>query len=268
MTTRNDITFDLQRSPRIATVAQASDDLIMQDYIDTIRPFESSFRAMSHPFLAQASGKEDLGGGVLVAITLEEQDLKLAFESDFVAAEIGTVTTPSGAPDVNDEYILTDSAAAFQTNNVIRGSFLINYTDQSVCDVVEVLSETQVVTMVLMNGSNNEWDSADAYQCFNITQKRTAGGNLVAVDDMDVSFPAIQPTAFTQVVQQSSSSATIQNLDDIEADIATILSQTTASFQASAVWDALISAHSVTGSFGEFVVRRLLTVAKFFSLRT
>ena len=34
-----------------------------------------------------------------------------------------------------------------------------------------------------------------------------------------------------------------------------------------ATWDALIADHSVTGSFGEFIVRRLLTTAKFFALR-
>jgi len=46
-----------------------------------------------------------------------------------------------------------------------------------------------------------------------------------------------------------------------------IVAQTTAAFQAGAVWDALIASYTVTGSFGEFVTRRLLTVAKFFSMR-
>jgi hypothetical protein len=35
----------------------------------------------------------------------------------------------------------------------------------------------------------------------------------------------------------------------------------------SSVWDALIADHSVSGSFGEFIVRRLLTTAKFFALK-
>ena len=267
MTTRTDILFDIKRSPRIAEVAKASDNLVMQDYVDTIRPFESSFRAMSFPFLIQASGKEDLGGGVSVAITAEEQDLKLSFGSEFIAAETGTVTTPSGIPDLNNEQTFSDSAATFESNGVVRGSFLINYTDQSVADVVEVVDEMTLITHALVNGSNNQWDSADVYQCFNIIQKTTEGGNLVAVDDVDVAFPAILPTAFTQVIQKTSSSATLIGLGNIEADLTTIIAQTTAAFQADAVWDALISAHSVTGSFGEFVVRRLLTTAKFFALR-
>jgi hypothetical protein len=268
MVTRNDIDFDLQRSPRIAVVAKASDDLIMQDYVDTIRPFESSFRAMSHPFLAQASGKEDLGGGVLVAITMEEQDLKLAFETEFAAAQVGTVTTPSGAPDLNDELTFVDSAAMFETNLVQRGSFLINYTDQSVTDVVEVVDEMTLTTKVLENGSDNEWDAADVYQCFNIVQKRTSGGNLVAVDDVDVSFPAILPTAFTQIVQQTSSSGTIQNLDSIETQLDLIESQTTEASIAAAVWNALTATYNAAGSFGQMVGRRLMQVADFFGLRT
>ena len=267
MTTRTDVAYDIARSPRIATVAKASDEMIMQDYVDTTRPFESSFEAMSQPFLMSASGKEDLGGGVFVAITITEEDMKLAFEPELIAVYTGTVTTGSGAPDLNGELLLTDSNAQFETDGIVRGTFLINYTDQSIADVVEVLSETTMITTTLMNGSDDEWDIGDDYHVHLIVQKTTVGGNLVAVDNLDATFPAILPTAFTQVVQQSSSSGTIQNLSDIEADLTTIVAQTTAEFQADAVWDALISAHEVTGSFGEFVVRRLLTTAKFFALR-
>jgi hypothetical protein len=241
--------------------------MIMQDYVDTTRPFESSFEAMSQPFLMSASGKEDLGAGVFVAITITEEDMKLAFEPELIATYIGDVTTGSGPPDINGELLLTDMNAQFETDGVMRGTFLINYTDESIADVVEVLSETTMITTTLMNGMDDEWDIGDDYHVHNIIQKTTRGGNLVAVDNVDVTFPAILPTAFTQVVQQSSSSGTIQNLEGIEAQLDTIEAQTTNAAQGAAVWDALLSAHSVTGSFGEFVVRRLLTVAKFFALR-
>jgi len=241
--------------------------MIMQDYVDTTRPFESSFIAMSVPELMQASGKEDLGGGVFVAITVEEQDMKLSFEPELIAVYTGTVTTGSGPPDVNGEIVLTDTNASFQSDGLVRGTFLINYTDNSIADVVEVLNETQLVSTTLMNGMDDEWDIGDDYHVHLIVQKTTQGGNLVAVDTNDLTFPAILPTAFTQVVQQSSSSGTIQNLTGIEADLTTIIAQTEASFQASAVWDALITNYSSSGSFGEFIVRRLLTTAKFFALR-
>jgi hypothetical protein len=33
------------------------------------------------------------------------------------------------------------------------------------------------------------------------------------------------------------------------------------------VWDALIADHTVTSSIGEYVTRRLLTMAKYFALK-
>lgn len=268
MTTRTDVAYDLRRSPRIAEVASPSVEMLVQDYVDTTRPFESSFEAMSHLFLASAGGKDDLGGGKLVEITMTEEDMKLAFEARTTPAETGTVTTGSGAPTLQGEITFIDTAATFVTNGVARGSMVVNFTDQSIADVVQVTNETTLVTKTLVNGIGNTFDTSDVYHVFNVIQMTVQGGNVVAVDNMDVAANAILPTAFSQVVLTLSSSGTITNLTDIETDIATILTQTTSSAIGAAVWDALISAHSVTGSFGEFIVRRLLTVAKFFSLRT
>lgn len=266
MTTRPDITFDIRRSPRITIVPDTSDEILLQDYVDTVRPFESSFRAMSQPYLMEAAGKNDIGGGKLVSITAEEQDMKLEFAPILTPAETGTVTTGSGAPN-NGEITFIDTAALFETANVQRGSMVINFTDQSIADVVVVNSEISLTTKVLVNGIGNTYDSSDVYHVFNVRQVNTSGGNLTAVDDVDVTTTAISPTAFTQVIQAASTDGVIQNISGIETQIDTIEAQTTASAIGVAVWDALISAHSVTGSFGEFVVRRLLTVAKFFSLR-
>jgi hypothetical protein len=268
MTTRTDIAYDLRRSPRIAEVASPSVELLVQDYVDTTRPFESSFEAMSHEFLISAGGKDDLGGGKLVDITLTEEDLKLSFEARTTAAETGQVTTGSVAPTPKGEITFTDTSADFTTASVERGSMVINFTDRSIADVVEVVSSDTLTTRTLVNGIDNTFAVSDFYQVFNVTQMIVQGGNVVGVDDLDATTNAILPTAFSQVVVTLSSSGTIAGLPDLEADIATILAQTTAAAQAAAVWDALISAHTVTGSFGEFVVRRLLTVAKFFSLRT
>jgi len=93
MTTRTDVDYDLTRSPRIAEIASPSIEMVMQDYVDTTRVEESTFKAMSHTFLMNASGKEDLGGGTIVAITVAEQDLKLAFQARTTTAQTGTVTT-------------------------------------------------------------------------------------------------------------------------------------------------------------------------------
>ena len=268
MTTRTDVTYDIRRSPRVAEIAAPSVEMLVQDYVDTTRPFESSFTAMSQEFFLVATGKDDLGGGKLVDITLTEHDIKLAFEARTTPAETGQVTTGSSTPSKNNEITFVDTSADFVAAGVAGGSLVINFTDRSIADVVVVQDSNTLLTKTLVNGIDNTFAVSDFYQVFNVEQMTVQGGNVVAVDDVEIATNAILPTAFTQVILTLSSSGTIAGLPDLEADIAAILAHTTADAQAAAVWDALISAHTVTSSFGEFVVRRLLTVAKFFSLRT
>jgi len=227
MTTRTDIVVDFKRSPRIAEIAVGSVEIIMQDYVDTIRPIESSFTAMSHPYLLNAEGKAVLGGGKLTGITNTEQDLKLAFNPDTTPAETGTVTTGSSPPTPTGEISFTDTAALFETNGVARGSMVVNFTDQSIADVIEVLSETSLTTKTLVNGIGNTFDVLDVYHVFNITQVTATGGNLVGVDSVGDPANAVLPTAFTQVINESDVSAALisgtgvtqGDKDDIENQI-------------------------------------------------
>lgn len=218
MVTRTDVTVDYNPSPRIAEVASPSDEFVMQDVVDTLHVDEFTFTGMTHSKLLSASGKESLGGGVLVGITVALQDTLIAFEARTSPAETGTVTTGSspatGSPLT---YNFIDTTALFQTNSVARGSLCINFTDQSIADVVEVISETELRTRVLVNGSDNEWDVSDSYQIFNIVQVRAVGGNLTAVDSAGSPLSSgVLPTAFTQVLVTASSSATLQELEDIQ----------------------------------------------------
>jgi hypothetical protein len=98
MATRNDIIVEQRLSPRVAEVRQPSDEVVMQDYVDTLRIEEERFQSMGFERLIDASGKQDLGGGVLVGITVEENNVQLAFEPNTTPAHIGSVTTPSGPP--------------------------------------------------------------------------------------------------------------------------------------------------------------------------
>ncbi len=218
MTTRTDVTVDYRASPRIAEIASPSADMSMQDWVDTLRKDEDAFsRGMGNPKLLDASGKEPLGGGVSVGITVAMQNLLISFQGRTTPAETGTVTTGSGAP-VAGTITFEDTAATFVTNGVARGSLVINFTDQSVADVISVDGETQLTTKVLVNGIGNTFDASDVYHVFNIIQVEVLGGNLTAVDDVDAELEPILPTAFTQVVRTLSSSATITDLAIIQAD--------------------------------------------------
>jgi len=216
MTTRDDVNADYQPSPRVVEVSAPSTELTVQDLVDTLRISEEGFaEGLAFDKLIDAAGKEDLGGGVLVGITANLQDAQVAFEARRTPAETGTVTTGSGAG-TNGLQTFEDAAADFVTAGVARGSLVINFTDNSIADVYEVVNATTLTTRTLVNGSSNSFDIADDYQVFNIIQCNISGGNLVAEDDLGAQLSPVVPTAFTQIVRTASSSATLSESQDIQ----------------------------------------------------
>jgi hypothetical protein len=135
MVVRSDIIFNWAASPRIITVLAPSTEITIQDLLDTCREAEDDLQNLIYSQIASASGKENLGGGTLVGLTVKLLDAVLAFE-----ARPGPTYT----------------------------------------------------------------------QC------RVSGGNLVAINFVGSDISPIYPTAFTQILTTSSSSATLQELDDIQ----------------------------------------------------
>ena len=82
----------------------------------------------------------------------------------------GTVTTANGAGTT-----LTDSAATFVTSGVKAGMLVRNTTDGSIGYVVSVDSETQLTISGLSGGTDNDWDSGDAYQINKLVQNYSSG---------------------------------------------------------------------------------------------
>ena len=170
MPERTDISLDFADSPRIAQIDAGAPNLSIQDLLDTIRVTEDDFNALSFLKLANASGKDNLGGGLLVGITVAMQNLKVALEANRTPAQTGTVTTGSSPPDGRNRIDLIDMSATFVANNVVRGSMVVNFTDNSIADVVEIIGENQIRTQTLVNGSDNEFDIGDVYHVFNVAQ--------------------------------------------------------------------------------------------------
>ena len=79
MSIRNDITVNWDLSPRIIEVAITSTSLDMQDLVDTIRFLEYDMPNLDMTHLLNCSGKEALGGGILVAITVQLLNAKIKF---------------------------------------------------------------------------------------------------------------------------------------------------------------------------------------------
>jgi hypothetical protein len=206
-----DIRFDL--SPRIAILKSPANNITVQDLHDTLRDIEQEPQNLIYPSLISSAGKEDLGGGVSVGITTTLQDAKLAFQANKVWDKIGTVTTPdtTGAT-------LIDSGATFISDGIQVGAWVVNFTDQSIASVFQVVSETEILTDTLGGtvSGNNQFNLDDSYGVVNVLQNEIDGGNLVAIDVSGVSVDSILPTAGNQVVRTSSSSATLQELSSIQ----------------------------------------------------
>ena len=211
MTIRTDVTVDPTLSPRLAEVEAPATIFSAQDQVDTLRDIEQEPRFGSEAKLINSSGKENLGGGVTVGITNQLNDVQIVFESRLTPTSSGTITTG----DANG-ITLTDTAATFQTDGVTRGAVVINFTDLSITEVLTVDSETQITGRVLRAGTLNQYTVADVYKIWNIVQCEVAGGNTTAIDNVGADLSPIFPTAFTQIVRTSSSSATLQQLSEVQ----------------------------------------------------
>ncbi len=81
MPARNDITVDTTTSPRTIEVAAPSVALTVQDLLDTLREWEDDLINMEQKKIVDAAGKDDLGGGLAVEITITLLDAAVTFEA-------------------------------------------------------------------------------------------------------------------------------------------------------------------------------------------
>lgn len=81
MPARSDVIVNWNSSPRVITVLAPSSTISIQDLLDTCREAEDDLPNLVYSSLASAAGKENLGGGVSVGITLTLLNAVLAFEA-------------------------------------------------------------------------------------------------------------------------------------------------------------------------------------------
>lgn len=211
MAVRTDVVVDFTVSPRIITVLAPSVEITLQDLHDTLREIEDDVWNLKEPKLVNSSGKEALGGGVEVGITSELQDAQLSFEARVDELEEGTVTSTDALG-----VTLIDSGASFDVAQIARGDLVYNSTDGSAATVVSVTDGQELITNGLSGGIDDEFFSGDSYVIYDVIRCNISGGNLVAVDDVDVELDPVFPTFGTQIVRASSSSATLQELENLQ----------------------------------------------------
>lgn len=211
MASRNDVDIFYHFSPRLILVRSPSTQINIQDLHDTLRDIEQQPSNLVYPEIISTAGGEDLGDGVTVGLTATLLDARIGFQSHQVFTASGIITST----DATGEYAI-DSAANFNPSGVVPGSWIINLEDGSIGTVLNIDSTIQLRTDGIGGGVTNGFTAGDRYKVFEVQQVEVKGGNLVAVDDLDVSINAIFPTAGNQVIRTSASSATQRSSEQLE----------------------------------------------------
>lgn len=217
-------------SPRLVTLPVATLSATVDDVQDTLQDMEDDELSMPWPKLRSTSGGQDLGGGVTVGLTMELDNTQLAFART-ASIESGTVTTADTLG-----VTLTDSLATFVTNGVVRGDWVLNFSDQSVTEVIVVDSETQLTCNVLSDGTLDQFTFGDAYKVWNVSEAQLEGGNFVAIDSVDAALNPVFPTFGRFISKASASSST-------STDAAALLRGT---FNGGVYWDATNGKAAIT----------------------
>lgn len=146
-----------------------------QELINVIATAHAQEAQANDRQIASWSGKQDLGGGILVAPTIELlNDWLFGFEARKTQSAAGTVTTG----DANGVKLI-DSGAAFLTTASV-GASIINFTDQSVATVTRVVDDSELWCDGLSSGSDDQFEVGDAYKLFPEVVCSVTSGNLLA----------------------------------------------------------------------------------------
>ena len=211
MTTRSDVTVYYHLDPRLIIIAAPSTEMTMQDLHDTLQDIDDEPANMSYPHLVQSAGKDDLGGGVTVGITLTLRNAQIAFARRETIVTTGTVTSDSPTGAILQKII--DTSATFITDGVARGMWVSNNTRAYPCEVISVDSETQLTVLTSTGG---DWTTGDTYAIWETAVCDLTGGNLVATDYDGNTISAVFPTYGNTITKTSSASATLTAQQQLE----------------------------------------------------
>ncbi len=202
MTVLTTITVDFNLDPRLAEVDAGVDAISVIDSHDTLTGIGDATEGSQFPGLVQSAGGEDLGGGLSVGLTTTLQNVQYA-PTRTASRSTGTATSTD-----NTGGTFVDSGADFVSDGVARGDWIINFTDQSVTEVLTVTNLTTLQIRVPSDGSNNFFTSADIYKVWEVSEFELAGGNFVAVDESLVNIKPLFTTFGRFITKASASTAT------------------------------------------------------------
>ena len=232
MTIRTDIEIDWYENPRIANITTASNEITVQDSHDTLATIEDEGEGNQFPFLVSSAGKEALGGGTEVGITQTLQNVQYAPSRTAPRSTTTDTITTGGANTV------ICAGATFIADAVKRGDYVLNWTDQSVSEVLTITSETELQVRIPtgLAASSNDYAVSDVITIWQVLEFNLSGGNFVAINDADADIDPVFPVFGRFISKASASSATLQSqsalqfssfVDGVSIDVTSIYTGTT-----------------------------------------
>jgi hypothetical protein len=123
---RTDVSIDFTLSPRVITVASPSVSITIQDLYDTVASIQQQMFNLIYVAIVDANtgGKQVLGGGVLVGVTLSLRNALLAFAARPGPATVQCSVTGGNlvAVDVNGASLTTPIQPTAFTQVVVAQS--------------------------------------------------------------------------------------------------------------------------------------------------
>ena len=202
-------------SPRIIEIdGIAYPDVSMQDLYNAIREYEDSYVGQIYEYLVNAAGKENLGGGVSVGITVTLNNTRVLFKGNLTPLDDGSGRT-CDATDATGRQLYVDDAD-FISDSVSIGDTIHNKTTNEWATITEIVDQYTLNHLELDGNGKQGWTSGDNYEVFENIQCNLSGGNIVAIDDVDADLDPVIQSPFVQIVKTSASSATLQSQAQME----------------------------------------------------
>ncbi|OGE32211.1 hypothetical protein A3C59_04205 [Candidatus Daviesbacteria bacterium RIFCSPHIGHO2_02_FULL_36_13] len=133
--------FKFDRVIQVDSLNNTQISVSVQDLVDEIRDYEDELDFMDYEKMMEATGKQDLGGGVTVGITLELiNDWRLSFEARTALEGMTICTVTGGNLVATNQY----------SNNPIKATDFVQVTiaQSSSATIIEPPSDTNLLYLV------------------------------------------------------------------------------------------------------------------------
>ena len=210
--------------PRVIIIPPGVLEVSIQDLWDTFRAAEAELLQADDEFLIEGAGKVSLGGGLFSGIVLILRNARIAFNSQSAVKAEGTVTSVQALG--TNLTLLSDSGATFISDGIEQGDSVIDRTAGGSVPVIEVMSETMLKVLNLVNSgrSPDGIEVGDLYRIFGTTDATVVGGDLVSVElqgsPESVNLAPVFPMPFVNATVYQSTQAALLDAGITEAGLA------------------------------------------------